>query len=243
MTLLIVSFLAGVLTILAPCILPLLPVVVGGSLGRDGGRGSLRRPLIVTLSLALSIILFTLLLKAGTLLLGVPAQVWQVISGGIIVLFGLSLLFPKIWEEIMIASRFQARSNQLLAKTTKERGITGDILLGAALGPVFSSCSPTFALIVATVLPVSFGEGLVYLAAYAIGLSAVLLLVIVAGQSVVKKFRFALNSEGWFNRVIGIIFVFVGVLLIFGIDKKIQTYVLDQGWYDPISGIEEALRR
>ncbi|MDX2776067.1 cytochrome c biogenesis protein CcdA [Streptomyces caniscabiei] len=243
MTLFIVSFLAGVLTILAPCILPLLPVVVGGSLGRDRDKGSLRRPLVITLSLALSIVLFTLLLKAGTLLLGVPTQVWQVVSGGIIVLFGLSLLFPKAWEEIMIASRLQARSNRLLAKTTGKRGMTGDILLGAALGPVFSSCSPTFALIVATVLPVSFGEGLVYLSAYAAGLAAALLVVVLAGQIVVKKLGFALNPEGWFSRIIGIIFVVVGALLIFGIDKKIQAYVLERGWYDPISGIEKTLRR
>lgn len=243
MTLLVVSFLAGILTILAPCILPLLPVVVGGSLSRDGNKGSLRRPLIITLSLALSIILFTLLLKAGTLLLGVPTQLWQIISGGIIILFGFSLLFPRVWEEIMIASRLQARSNQLLARTTKERGVTGDILLGAALGPVFSSCSPTFALIVATVLPVSFDEGLAYLAVYTIGLSAALLLVVMAGQAVIRKFRFVLDPEGWFNRVVGVIFVIVGIFLVFGIDKKIQAYALEQGWYDPISGIEKALRR
>lgn len=242
MTLLIISFLAGVLTILAPCILPLLPVVVGGSLSHDGPKASLRRPLIITVSLAASIVLFTLLLKAGTLLLGVPTQVWQALSGGIVVLFGLSLLFPRVWEEIMIATRLQARSNQLLATTTRRRGVIGDVLLGAALGPVFSSCSPTFALIVATVLPVSFGEGLVYLAAYVVGLSSVLLLVVLIGQSLVKRFRFALNPEGWFNRSVGAIFVVVGAFLIFGIDKKIQTYVLDQGWYDPISGIEEALR-
>ena len=243
MTLLVISFLAGILTILAPCILPLLPVVVSGSLSRDGNNGSLRRPLVITLSLTLSIVLFTLLLKASTLLLGVPTQVWQAISGGIIILFGLSLLFPKVWEEIMIASRLQARSNQLLARTTKEHGVIGDAFLGAALGPVFSSCSPTFALIVATVLPVSFAEGLVYLTAYAVGLSAALLLVVMAGQSVIKKFRFALNPDGWFNRILGIVLVVVGAFLVFGVDKKIQTYVLDQGWYDPISGIEEALRR
>ena len=60
--LLITSFLAGILTVAAPCVLPLLPVIVGGSL-MDEHRS---RPLIIAVSLALSVILFTLLLKVFT---------------------------------------------------------------------------------------------------------------------------------------------------------------------------------
>jgi cytochrome c biogenesis protein CcdA len=245
MTLLIVSFIAGVLTILAPCVLPLLPVIVGGSVVRSDGRrrAAWYRPVVISASLALSIIVFTLLLKATTALLGVPTAVWQVVAGVIILLFGVSMVFPKFWEQIMIATRLQARSNQLLGKSTAKGGLGGDILLGVSLGPVFSSCSPTFALIVAAVLPVSFSEGLLYLSAYAIGLSAMLLLVALAGQALVKKIGWTLNPEGWFNKVVGLVFAIVGLVLIFGLDKKIQAFVLEQGWYDPISQIEESFRR
>lgn len=244
MTLLIISFIAGVLTILAPCVLPLLPVVVGGSLARSGQNGNpWRRPLIVTASLALSVIVFTLLLKATTALLGVPVMVWQVVAGVIVILFGITMLVPRLWEELMIRTRLQARSSQLMAKSSTKKGVGGDILLGFSLGPVFSSCSPTYALIVATVLPASFAEGVANLIAYAIGLSAMLLLVTLLGRKLIDKLGWTLNPRGWFYKVVGVIFLIVGIGLIFGWDKKAQEFVLEQGWYDPISNIEESFRR
>lgn len=240
--LLVVAFVAGILTVLAPCILPLLPVVVGGSgLHDTSARVSLKRPIVTVLSLVVSIIIFTLLLKSTTLLLGIPATIWNSISGGIIILFGINLLFPAVWENIMIKTGLQARSNRLLAASQTKTAIKKDILLGAALGPVFNSCSPTYALIVAIILPASFGVGLGYLASYALGLGAILLLVSVFGRILVAKMKWMSNPNGWFQKLIGVIFVIVGVLILFGIDKKIQAFVLEQGWYDPISSIEKAL--
>lgn len=244
MTLIIISFIAGVLTILAPCVLPLLPVIVGGSLARSGESGNpWRKPLIVTASLALSVVLFTLLLKATTALLGIPVMVWQVVAGVIVILFGVTMLAPRLWEELMIRTRLQARSSQLMAKSSTKKGVGGDILLGLSLGPVFSSCSPTYALIVATVLPASFGEGVINLLAYAVGLSAMLLLVTLLGKSLISKLGWTLNPHGWFYKIIGSIFLIVGVGLILGWDKDIQEFVLEQGWYDPIIHIEESFRR
>jgi len=244
MTLLIISFVAGVLTILAPCVLPLLPVIVGGSLARsEQNSHAWRRPFIVTASLALSIVLFTLLLKATTAFLGVPVVVWQVIAGVIVILFGVTMLAPRLWEELMIRTRLQARSSQFMNKSSTKKGWVGDVLLGLSLGPVFSSCSPTYALIVAAVLPASFAEGVANLIAYAIGLSAMLLLVTLLGKSLIDKLGWTLNTRGWFYKVVGIIFLIVGVSLIFGIDKKVQEFVLERGWYDPIIHIEEAFRR
>lgn len=239
MTLFIVSFVAGVLTILAPCVLPLIPVIIGGSIGRS--NQSWRRPVVITLSLAVSIVVFTLLLKATTLLLGIPTAVWQIISGSIVLLFGVSMLFPKIWEEFMIRSRLQARGSQLLGMASPRKTITGDVLLGVALGPVFSSCSPTFALILAAVLPVSIGVGVLYLIAYAVGLSLALLLAVLVGQTAISRLGWALNPRGIFVRVIGSIFIIVGIALVFGLDKLAQAWILDQGWYDPISQLEQLL--
>ena len=65
MFLLFVSFIAGVLTVLAPCILPLLPVIIGGA-AQNHER---RNPYIITASLAVAVVLFTLLLKFSTLLI------------------------------------------------------------------------------------------------------------------------------------------------------------------------------
>lgn len=239
MALLILSFVAGVLTVAAPCILPLLPVIVGGTIVRDQKANNWYRPLIIAGSLAFSVVAFTLLLKFSTQLLGVPEIVWRIFSGGIVLLFGLNLLFPTIWEKF--AAKSYIKSNKLLGGSFTKKGIAGDVLIGLSLGPVFSSCSPTYALIVAAVLPVSFAKGLIYLVAYAIGLAAMLLVISYAGQALIKKLGWLTNPFGWFRKTIGILFIVVGVAVLFGWDKKIQSFVLEQGWYDPISKLEQSL--
>lgn len=243
MTLLILSFMAGVMTVAAPCILPLLPVVIGGSLATNGDRKAWYRPLVIVAGLAGSVIIFTLLLKGTTALLGVPQEAWSIISGGIVLLFGLNLLFPIAWERIMVALGLNTASTRLLASTSQKRGIMRDVAVGAALGPVFSSCSPTYALIVAAILPESFAVGLAYLIAYAVGLAAALLLVALAGRAVVQKLGWLSNPYGLFRRVVGVLFVIVGVAVVFGLDKQLQAYVLEQGWYEPIARFERQIMR
>lgn len=248
MTLLILSFIAGVLTVAAPCILTLLPVIVGGTIARGGSTDKEQkqlwyRPIIIASSLAVSVILFTLLIKFSTSLLGVPQMVWQVISGIIILLLGINFLKPELWEHIPLVNQLNLGSNKLLGKSYSKKNIGGDVLIGVSLGPVFSSCSPTYALIVASLLPLSFIQGLLYLFVYAIGLAATLLLIAYAGQSVVTKLHWLSNPNGWFRRSIGLIFIVVGLVILFGLDKKFQSFVLDRGWYNPISNLEQRLEQ
>lgn len=238
MELLVVSFIAGVLTVLAPCTLPFLPVLLSGV---ATNTKDWRKPFAIVAGLAGSIFVFTFLLKVSTTLLGVPHMVWQFISGGILVLFGAVMLFPTIWEHL--SAKFSASSNSWLAGAMKKKGIGGDLLIGAALGPVFSSCSPTYALILASVLPVTPVVGVLYLLAYLMGLAAILLLVAFLGQRVIAILKPASNPRGWFKRSLGIIFLVIGLFIIFGLDKKLQTFVLDQGWYDPISNFEQQFMR
>lgn len=241
MELLILSFIAGVLTIAAPCILPLLPVVVGGSVLGDK-KPDPKKPYIITASLAVSVILFTLLLKATTALLGVSSMVWQSISGLIILLFGAYVLWPTWWSLLANKLKIDQQSNQLFARFYGKSGVSGSILTGFALGPVFNSCSPTYALIVASILPASFGRGLLYLLAYVVGLAGTLLVIALAGQSAVQRLGWLANPKGWFKRILGIILLIVGLSIVFGLDKKFQTFVLERGWYDPIAHLEDSFR-
>lgn len=245
MELLIASFVAGVLTAAAPCVLPLLPVIVGGSMlgGTDqASADSLKRPLTIVISLAVSVVVFSLLLKASTALLGVPDEVWAVISGGIVIALGITLLFPSVWDRLVTATGFQAGADRLMESSRHETGTRRDVLLGASLGPVFNSCSPTYALIVAVILPASFGEGFAYLVAYAIGLAAILLLISIFGRALVQRLNWLSNPDGIFKKVIGGLFILVGVAVIFGFDRDFQTWVLDNGWYDSIERAEESIR-
>ncbi|MFC9917352.1 cytochrome c biogenesis CcdA family protein [Agromyces binzhouensis] len=233
---------AGVLTVAAPCVLPLLPVIVGGSIVQGGDERRARyRPYVIAASLAVSVVVFTLLLKATTALLGIPPQVWQVIAGGIVILLGVDMLFPRLWERVSTALGWGAKSGELLDRSVRRQSVGGDILTGAALGPVFSSCSPTYALIVAAVLPVSFGEGVLYVVAYAVGLAAMLLLIALLGRSLVRRLGWLANPDGWFRRTIGVIFIVVGIVVVVGFDKTLQTWILDAGLYDPIARLEEVI--
>jgi cytochrome c biogenesis protein CcdA len=224
------ALVAGILTTLAPCVLPLLPVIVGGSLG-SSTRESRKRALIIAGSLGVSVILFTLLLRATTALIGIPQETWQWISGGILIALGAVTVFPKIWDKISTRLSLQRVTNRGLSKAQARGGVLGSVLTGSALGPVFSSCSPFYGFVVVSVLPASFAEGMLYLIAYVVGLCGTLLLLALLGQRLMGKARWLANPDGVFRRVLGIVFVLVGIAIILGLDKDLQTWLIE---YSPI---------
>lgn len=236
MNFLLISFLAGTLTVLSPCVIPLLPIIVGGSLKED----SKRKAYLITLSLAISVVLFTLLLKATTLLINVSPQFWQIFSGGLIIALGVITIYPNIWENLQFKLGLSGKSDELLLKSSQKRGDLGSILTGMALGPVFSSCSPTYALILATVLPQSFAQGVVNLIIYALGLSMALLALALGGQKVAAKLKWAVNPQGTFKKVLGGIFIVVGLTIATGLDKDIQTALVNNEIFD-VTKIEERI--
>jgi cytochrome c-type biogenesis protein len=269
------ALVAGVLTTLAPCVLPLLPVIVGGSVapaGRaaahptspagattagattagattagatTGGAGPAtttapvvlsdrRRAMVIAGSLALSVMLFTVALRASTALIDIPPETWTGVSGGLLIALGLVQLFPAVWERVATWLGLAARSNRLIRPDRATRGWVGAALTGAALGPVFSSCSPLYAYVVATVLPTSWPRGMVLLTAYVVGLAGTLLLVALLGQRAVRRLRAAADPHGWLRRVVGLLFVLVGLAVLTGTDRDLQTWLVQNG---PLAGV------
>ena len=224
------------LTVLAPCILPLLPVVIGSSLS---GR-SKSTPYVVVGSLALSIIIFTYLLKASTVFIMVPPEVWTYLSGGILIFFGLTLLFPVIWEKIPGMAKFSSGGNKLVGTGYQRKSFWGDVLIGTALGPVFSTCSPTYFVILASVLPASLFLGTLYLLAYTLGLSLVLLLIAILGERFASRLAGFSNPHGQFKKWLGILFIVLGLLIATGYEKKLEVAILDSGYFD-ITKLENRL--
>ncbi|KND50963.1 MAG: hypothetical protein AB202_00965 [Parcubacteria bacterium C7867-007] len=236
MTLLFISFIAGLLTVLAPCILPLLPVVVGSS---AAGRSRLT-PYVVVGSLAVSVILFTYLLKVSTAFITIPPYVWTIISGGVLIFFGLTLVFPALWERIPGVAKLSSEGNKLAGKGYQKKSFAGDVLIGAALGPVFSSCSPTYFVILASVLPASFALGTLYLLAYVSGLSISLLAIALLGQRFADKLSGIADPKSRVKRTIGVLFVILGLLIVTGIEKKIEAGIITSGFFD-ITKVEQFL--
>jgi cytochrome c biogenesis protein CcdA/thiol-disulfide isomerase/thioredoxin len=218
--------------------LPLLPVIVGSSLS---GEFSLRKVLTITSSLGISIILFTFILKVSTAFIAVPQYVWSDISGGILIVFGFLTLFPAWWDELPFVSGLNASSNRLLAEGYRKENFWGNVIIGLALGPIFSSCSPTYFVILATVLPQSLSLGFLDLLAYAAGLSLSLLAIAVLGQKLVEKLGGVSDTRGAWRRVLGAIFILLGILVLFGADKTIEARILDSGF--DITRVEQYLLR
>ncbi len=235
MSLLFLSFVAGILTVLAPCTFTLLPVIVGGSLKDSHAKW---KPWVIALSLSFSIILFTLVLKFSTALISIPQSTWNAISASILIVFGLITLFPQIWEQVSIKFKFGNTSNKLLNASSKKKGLLGDALIGFSLGPVFSSCSPVYFVILGTVLPQNFSLGLLYLIVYSIGLSGALLLIAFLGQRLIQKLKWAVQPNGWFKRILGMVFIAVGIFIFTGADKKVQACVIQSEFF-PLPSIEE----
>ncbi len=236
MSFLIPSFFAGVFTVLAPCVLTFLPVILGGSLGEK----NMIRPSIIITSLGFSVILFSIALKATTLFISVPNTFWTSISGGILFIFGLTMIFPFAWGKITTFFRIHGDQNAL-QKNAKEQSMKSAILLGMALGPVFTTCSPTYAVIIAIILPASFTLGIINLFAYTFGLSLILFIIAMGGQTVVRKFHFVANPNGWLKKSLGILLLITGFAIMSGLDKKLESAILDLGYGGPVE-IEEAMK-
>ena len=231
MLLLFISFVAGVLTILAPCVLPVLPVIIGGSVG--GTTKEKARPYIIGASLAASIIGFTLLLKVSTVLINLSPSVLNWLSGGLLVALGIAAVLPELWEKLVIALNWQAASQRLLGKGERNKGkYVGPVLIGLALGPVFASCSPTYAFILASVLPSSFLAGLIYLVTYTLGLALALLVVSLAGRRFIARFSWAVDTHSLFRRLLGVVFILIGVAIIGGYEVRAETWVANHLPFD-----------
>jgi len=224
----LIAVLAGVLTVLAPCILPLLPIVIGAS--EAGEHRISRRAIVVIGSLSVSVLVFTLLLKATTLFIAIPPSFWSGVSGVIIILVGLAIVAPSLWARVPFIQKLSIASNKAVGRGYQKKSLVGDTLIGLSLGPVFTTCSPTYLYIIATVLPAGFLVGLTYLFGYILGLALSLVGIAYFGQRIVNKVSSHMQTAGRIKQVFGIMIVIVGLLILTGYDKKIETKILDSGY-------------
>lgn len=237
MEFLIPSLIAGLFTGLAPCILPILPIILGGSVSDSKNK---LRPYIIIGSLGISIIIFTLLLRQSTRVLGLSDDTLSYISGVIIILVGMFTLLPTMWEKMTL--NLNLKSQKTLGKYSLKNTNSSAILTGLALGPIFISCSPTYGLIISQVFPQSFLTGLVNLVVYSFGLGIFLLAIAVFGQKFISKLGWALDPKGLFRRILSILFIFIGLAIILGWDKDAEIWLLDNfAPYRELVEIEEKL--
>jgi len=138
----------------------------------------------------------------------------------------------------MIKLRFQSKSEKVLDTSMRKGGNASAIVSGLALGPIFSGCSPTYLAIVSVLLPANFSTGILYLLSYCLGLSLILFLVILGGQGIIKKFKWAVNPSGNFRKTLGVILLLIGILIFFRIDKQIEASLINTDFTESLIKFE-----
>lgn len=231
MTLFLFAMLAGVVTIAGPCILPLLPIILGTSTVRSHPS----RPLFIVLGFILSFSIFAILFSVFGGLLGLSPDAFRTIAAIVIGLFGVSMLFPKIQETAF--SKLQPLLGTITPKTDiANQGLWSGFLLGASLGLVWTPCAgPILGSILTLVASKhDLAQAGSLLAAYAIGAGAPMLAIAYGGQAVTARVRSVAKYSTLIQRIFGALIVCVAIGIFVGFDRSIQTYLVTQApWLFP----------
>ena len=208
-----VAFVAGVVTAISPCVLPVLPIVLAG-----GATGGGRRPYAIVAGLVASFTVFTLAAAALLSALGLPDDLLRTIAIGVVVVVGLSLVWPLLGD--VLGRPFHA----LARRRPGDAG--GGFLLGVSLGLLFTPCAGPVIGAVATVAATQSVtvEAVLITLAYGLGAGVVLLGVAIAARRGMSL-RSARAHAPLVRRALGVAILGVAVLMVLGVDKKLQTRV------------------
>jgi len=215
MTLLILfALLSGALTALSPCVLPVLPALLGA--GATGGR---RRPLGIVLghSITFTVTIVGLASVVDGVGLGSGATRWLAVF--VLLAFGLALIVPAI------AARVEAPLARLsrLGPRTKGDGFWSGLGVGAALGFVYAPCAGPILAAVITVGAAS-GATIAIGLAYALGSAAVLLALMFGGRRIMDRVRAAGRGPA-LQRAMGIVMVLTAIAVASDLDVRFQTAI------------------
>ena len=221
-----VAFVAGVVTAVSPCVLPVLPIVLAG-----GATGSPRRPYAVVAGLVASFTVFTLSAAALLSALGLPDDLLRTIAIAVVVVVGLSLLWPRLGD--LLGRPFHA----LARRRPSDAG--GGFLLGVSLGLLFTPCAGPVIGAVATVAATQSvtGEAVLITLAYGLGAGSVLLGVAIAARRGMSL-RSVRAHAPVVRRALGVAILGVAALMVAGVDKDLQTRVPE--YTRALQGLEES---
>ncbi len=212
------AFLSGMVTILSPCILPVLPIVLSGSVG---GKG---RPLGVVTGFIASFSLFTLILSTIVQTLQIPPDTLRVVALIVITGFGLVLVIPQLQLKFeMMASRIIK-----IRKSSDKNGFFGGVMVGASLGMIWTPCvGPIMASVIGLAVTQQVDGGAVLIVvAYSLGTSLPMLGIMAGGRQLIQRFpKLSANTRN-IQRVFGILMIIVGLSIGVGMDRRFQTIVL-----------------
>ena len=223
MTAIALSFVAGTLSVLSPCVLPVLPIVIASALQQHRFG-----PVALSGGFALSSTAAGLFFASLGFAVGIDRDVTRILTAALMALAGLVLLVPPLQTGFArlvepVASGAGALTARLPA------GLVGQAALGVLLGAVWTPCTgPTLG---AAITLASRSEDLARAAAimFVFGIGAMVPVLAIAYGS-----RRALGGGGSLTRIaaigkpaMGVFLVAIGVLAMTGADKRVETWLVD----------------
>jgi cytochrome c biogenesis protein CcdA/thiol-disulfide isomerase/thioredoxin len=213
----LLAFFGGMLTIVSPCILPVLPFVFANA-GRSFVRGAL--PLLAGMALTF----------AGVATLAAVGGSWAVraneagrwVALVLLALFGLALIFPSISDRmtrpfVALGSRMSERGNQ--------DSIWSSVVLGIATGLLWAPCAGPILGIIFTAAAINGATlGTTFLLlAYALGAATSLALALLVGGRVFQRMKGSLHATEWIRRLLGVLVIAGVVAIAFGLDTRVLS--------------------
>jgi len=234
MVLFVLAFLGGVLTILSPCILPILPFTFARA---DQPFRKSGLPLL--LSMAVTFAAVASLAVVGGSWLVRANQYGRIAALIVFAILGLSLLWPAFAERL---SRPFVRLGSHLtnsASTDSQGGVLQSLLLGVATGLLWAPCAgPILGLILAgAALQGASAHTTLLLLTYALGSITSLAVALLAGGRVFAAMKRSLGAEEWIRRILGVAVLAGVVMVALGLDRGLLTR-LSLG---STSGVEQSL--
>lgn len=228
--LLLFSFLAGVATVLSPCVLPVLPAL----LSAGGGKGVFR-PWGIVCGVIFSFTFFTLSLTALVHWTGISPDFLRYLAIALIAGFGLILIFPALSDKFAALFSGVADIGQAVQAQSKwfGSGFWSGFVLGIALGLVWTPCAgPILASITALVATRAVTwEAFWITLAYSIGAALPMLLIIYGGQKLVRVTPYG----EWIRKGFGVLMIIAAFAIALHYDVKFQQFALQ---YIPLIDIE-----
>lgn len=227
MTLFFLAIAAGFLTILAPCILPVLPFLLGTS----GGRSRWRPVAIIGGFIGSFTLIGAALATAGTFL-GISNEALRILAGILLILFGAALFFETAYEKL--AAKLQPFLAKLGggvagASPTKTDALSG-VLVGFSLGLVWAPCAGP---ILGTILTLAARMGdyvttALLFFAYALGAGIPMLGIAYGSHRLQERLRGAGRLQPILNKVFGALVIVTAIGILTGYDRVVQTWLVER---------------
>lgn len=225
MTALAVAFLAGALTTINPCVLPLVPVMAAAALA-SGRLG----PLALGAGLVTSFTLVGVAISASGTFLGLDPHTLRLVSAALLIAAGIAFLVPQIETRIAAALAPAGRASASLAARASGNGLAGQFAIGLLVGAIWTPCSGP-SLGAAFALAADAGSApaaALRLFAFGLGAAAVIGALAYGSRRVIESRRSSFAAVSRIAKPLaGALFFAAGLAVLTGFDKRLETLLLD----------------